>query len=773
MGRARGARTDAAGRGEDRIASPLERHVGPHRGQHSRTARKGTDQVDDREARCRDPAPILAPPSSVAGVVLSPRGLDLVGLGLALSAAGWIGLAGAARGGQPLPAIAIVVASVLTVIAARRVATRRPWLVMVAIGTAPVLVSLVVGRTLLLPDALGYTNASGALYLVSSGGLLIASSLAHRLGVRRLLQLGALAWLAMPWVVGARTATLFAALLVLALVLVRRDGAGRVLLVTGAAATLMLVCLTTAAGAMAYTPVGRPGLLHRAIEASIGELRLLLWGEASALLRENPFFGVGPGRFAEVSALAAERADASWVHNEYLQMAAETGVPGGLLLVVLALWAFAYLWPAAGDVRTLPAVVVLAGIAVNASIDFIWHFPTVPLLLAALVGGAAGLADTHFDGPAVATTRALRVRAMATLLLWVLLLAPAAPLNPAGTATNQAAWIEDPPGVAFTGIGGIRSPEAPEDLYRQLIDRGELTVELLLATHSIDQTGSVRIISASQGNSYRNVTIAQDGHRLVFRLRTTRTNPNGTDAQVDVEGVFGSTRPQHVVVTTDRARVKVYVDGVSVWEGRGPGGSLDSWDPTFLLLLGNESTGERGWRGEVHLAAIYDRVLDADEVANRHAEAIGPTASQGDEHGDAPLVLHTFDAPVGRVAQDRGTSEPGVDLVMPPRFPAPPDGVINTLVDVDRWAGSRFAGHVLLFALWTAAMLGGRRPVSIRDAAISIAAGSGIVVAATIVRFADGRRPTIVDLVGAALGCALAATAILLRRRSSAAHTTS
>ena len=44
-------------------------------------------------------------------------------------------------------------------------------------------------------------------------------------------------------------------------------------------------------------------------------------------------------------------------------------------------------------------------------------------------------------------------------------------------------------------------------------------------------------------------------------------------------------------------------------------GSLANWSGDFRLLLANERTGDRPWRGELHLAAVYDRALSAAEVA--------------------------------------------------------------------------------------------------------------------------------------------------------------
>ena len=67
-------------------------------------------------------------------------------------------------------------------------------------------------------------------------------------------------------------------------------------------------------------------------------------------------------------------------------------IPGPLLLLMgMVLWGFARLWTAAANIRSLPAIAVLVGAALHATIDYVWHFPAVPLILAALVGSGAAI----------------------------------------------------------------------------------------------------------------------------------------------------------------------------------------------------------------------------------------------------------------------------------------------------------------------------------------------------------------------------------------------
>ena len=45
--------------------------------------------------------------------------------------------------------------------------------------------------------------------------------------------------------------------------------------------------------------------------------------------------------------------------------------------------------------------------------------------------------------------------------------------------------------------------------------------------------------------------------------------------------------------------------------------ALESWDPTYALLVGDEKGGERRWQGELAYLAFYDRTFTADQVSGR------------------------------------------------------------------------------------------------------------------------------------------------------------
>jgi O-antigen ligase len=332
------------------------------------------------------------------------RRLDLLGLGLAAAAALWVGITGLIAGSHSTPLAGLLFVCVATAVVTRHVTRGRALPFLALFAATPVIVALFARRPLIgsgpLSGPLGYANASGALFFISAGAAVLLGRLAHHPKVRCVAYLMAGVWLLIPWWTGALAAALLGTLLPLAVVLLRRAAAVRTALLVGAGLTLVALLTTTAIG-LKHEPGGHVGLIDRIAHATLTERRAVLWSDAIDLLRSQPFTGVGPGRFRTHSPTALADSDALWAHNEYLEVAAETGIPGLILVVGIVLWGFARLWGASADVRSVPAVVVLVGAAIHATIDYIWHFPPVPIALAALVGTAAAIGPqaTHRRPP--------------------------------------------------------------------------------------------------------------------------------------------------------------------------------------------------------------------------------------------------------------------------------------------------------------------------------------------------------------------------------------
>jgi O-antigen ligase len=189
-------------------------------------------------------------------------------------------------------------------------------------------------------------------------------------------------------------------------------GASSVLAVTGLAAGLAVAAILASAdsravvavisalctaGLLAFVASGPAQMADAADDVAGSRLTLAsserVDGMRAALhtFADHPVTGAGPGqgawRWADPH---GPQVSLRYVHNEYVQLAAELGL-GGLALLAAALVCLARLcWRLRGPGAARPLWAgVVAGIVVvtvHSAFDFIWHIPAVPLLGAALLG---------------------------------------------------------------------------------------------------------------------------------------------------------------------------------------------------------------------------------------------------------------------------------------------------------------------------------------------------------------------------------------------------
>jgi hypothetical protein len=112
---------------------------------------------------------------------------------------------------------------------------------------------------------------------------------------------------------------------------------------------------------------------------------------ALGVAAEHPLTGAGPGQ-ADLRSRGAEGGTRifGYAHNEYVQVAADLGLVGVVLLAVLLVALGRLLWragaagpPVAGWAGVVAAA---AAFAVHSGFDFVWHLPAVLLTVTLLVG---------------------------------------------------------------------------------------------------------------------------------------------------------------------------------------------------------------------------------------------------------------------------------------------------------------------------------------------------------------------------------------------------
>jgi len=119
---------------------------------------------------------------------------------------------------------------------------------------------------------------------------------------------------------------------------------------------------------------------------------------ALRLLAQHPLTGTGPGQaHLRWEGQGHGTQLFAYVHNEYLQVAAELGLVGLVLLAVLLVAIARLLWRARATGRPgatwAGAAAAAAAFATHSGFDFVWHLPAIVLTVTLLVGAALPTPD--------------------------------------------------------------------------------------------------------------------------------------------------------------------------------------------------------------------------------------------------------------------------------------------------------------------------------------------------------------------------------------------
>ncbi len=235
--------------------------------------------------------------------------------------------------------------------------------------------------------------------------------------------------------------------------------------------------------------------------------------------------------------------------------------------------------------------------------------------------------------------------------------------------TSAIRWAND--GLAVRSSTLIRSDKAPKRLIDAVKKSKAITIEAWVTPAEKSQQGPARIVSLSNGSVQRNFTLGQEGDMYEVRFRSKQVSENGLPG-LDSSKTKVETRLSHVVYTRDSGgKAKLFIDGQEKGS-RDVGGDLSNWDNNFRLLLANETSKDRPWKGALHLVALYDRALSTEEI--RQNQSAGPRPGQaqaapatlarapalgGGRSRDGLQALYAFDEGNGDTIRDiSGNGEP-------------------------------------------------------------------------------------------------------------------
>ncbi len=197
---------------------------------------------------------------------------------------------------------------------------------------------------------------------------------------------------------------------------------------------------------------------------------------------------------------------------------------------------------------------------------------------------------------------------------------------------NNTEWMSNW-GLQFERTSwAIAEEGSAKKLYRRIASLSsgsqQYSVEAWVAPANVDQDGPARIASYSDGTEKRNFTVAQNLYNYVFRNRNMRkrTDKNGTpelmtaDDDQDAQAAL-----QHVVWTYDRFNGRrIYVNGRYTGD-KDPVNAdfLHNWNKDFAFVVGNETSRNRQWEGQLRYLAIHDVALSRKQIKQNFNQGVG------------------------------------------------------------------------------------------------------------------------------------------------------
>ncbi|MEL6265117.1 MAG: LamG-like jellyroll fold domain-containing protein [Pseudomonadota bacterium] len=180
---------------------------------------------------------------------------------------------------------------------------------------------------------------------------------------------------------------------------------------------------------------------------------------------------------------------------------------------------------------------------------------------------------------------------------------------------NDARTVPGQPGFTF-GDGGMVIDEGGAHLLAGPMGGATaLTVAVAAESATLLQQGPARMLTLSRDGGARSFTIGQQRDRLVFRLATPVTGENGSRPQTETALAITPGTRQLFVATYDGAAFRLYVNGALAAERLLAAGPINAVGADYQLVLGNETTGDRAWRGHLLDAAIWSTAMPPEAVA--------------------------------------------------------------------------------------------------------------------------------------------------------------
>jgi xanthosine utilization system XapX-like protein len=174
-------------------------------------------------------------------------------------------------------------------------------------------------------------------------------------------------------------------------------------------------------------------------------------------------------------------------------------------------------------------------------------------------------------------------------------------------------------GVRFEGPSVLRTKAAPV-WVDAAVASGQLDIDLRLRSADPNQRGPARIVTLSDGSLRRNFMVSQKGSDLLVRARREGADDNGAPP-LKVDNVFKEPKDLRIEVRFRDRLIEIFVDGQPRYREVLKRSSLDLWDTSYRLGIGDEVDGARGWDGELRAATATVKGATYDLLTAPNMEA--------------------------------------------------------------------------------------------------------------------------------------------------------
>ncbi|MGH2787264.1 MAG: O-antigen ligase family protein [Actinomycetota bacterium] len=330
----------------------------------------------------------------VVGIMADRRRLLLDGVGLVLLSMTvlWVFVSSLVTKSDPMQILALLSALAVGVVAGRLL----PGVVPMVVVAITMLLFVINPLEFISRDPggfpFGYANAKGAFLVQAAAAALIVARTIPAGGLATAAITGAVIFGVVPLLfesLAAGTLGLVVVAIGLAGALLTKAYARSLGILLG----MVFVVVFSTTLLIAATETSTPAVVGDVIGDTLSERRKALWTDALSAMRDNPLVGVGPGNFENVSDIARVEDDVRWVPSAFLEQGAEGGILGLVLMFAIFLWGFVRLMASDGPGPVIAiGIAALFGIAVHVCMDYVLHYPAVPMVAGALLGSATSSA---------------------------------------------------------------------------------------------------------------------------------------------------------------------------------------------------------------------------------------------------------------------------------------------------------------------------------------------------------------------------------------------